>query len=77
MVDGREQEQESIVEQESLVDRFGWVYLASTAAGGAAVTVDILLFKHQHMEIVCVVAVATVAIVTGVLACLEHKKGRH
>ena len=63
--------------QESLVDRFEWAYLVATAAGGAAVTVDVLVFEHRHMDVIGVVAFASVATVMSVLAILEHKKGRH
>lgn len=64
-------------EQEALVERFGWVYLVATAAGGAAVVVDVMLFEHRHMDAIGMVAFASVATVMGVLALLEHKKGRH
>jgi Ni/Fe-hydrogenase subunit HybB-like protein len=64
-------------EQESLVERFEWVYLVATAAGGAAVSVDVLVFEHRHMDVIGVVAFASVATVMGVLALLEHKKGRY
>ncbi len=64
-------------EQETLVDRFEWVYLVATAAGGAAVAVDVFVFEHQHMDVIGLVAFASVASVMTVLTLIEHKKGRH
>lgn len=60
--------------QEPLMDRIDWAYLVATAAGGAAVGIDGVFFRHRHMEAAGVSGFVGTLLIMGTLELVRFKK---